>query len=87
MTTFPNSPRLTKGGLVLIDAESARVQRVISLQYNSDTLTRRFQSQETGGEGGGILGGRGLCRCRSREQQRDREPGEPRQAAGAAGSS
>jgi hypothetical protein len=54
MTTFPNSPRLTKGGLVLIDAETARVQRIISLQYNADTLTRKFQTQETGGEGGGI---------------------------------
>jgi len=54
MTTFPNSPRLTKGGLVLIDADTARVLRIISLQYNADTLTRKFQTQETGGEGGGI---------------------------------
>ena len=54
MTTFPNSPKLIKGGLVLIDAETARVQRIISLQYNADTLTRKFQTQETGGEGGGI---------------------------------
>ena len=54
MTTFPNSPKLLKGGLVLVDAETARVQRIISLQYNADTLTRKFQTQETGGEGGGI---------------------------------
>ena len=53
MTTFPNSPKLIKGGLVLIDAETARVLRIISLQYNADTLTRRFQIQETGGEGAG----------------------------------
>jgi len=53
MITFPNSPRLIKGGLVLIDAETAAVQRIISLQYNPDTLTRKFQTQETGGEGGG----------------------------------
>lgn len=53
MSTFPNSPKLVKGGLVLIDAETARVLRVISLQYNADTLTRKFQSQETGAEGGG----------------------------------
>ena len=52
MTTFPNSPKLIKGGLVLIDADTAQVQRIISLQYNADTLTRRFQTQETGGEGG-----------------------------------
>lgn len=52
MTTFPNSPKLIKGGLVLIDPESARVQRIISLQYNADTLTRKLQSQDVGGEGG-----------------------------------
>lgn len=52
MSTFPNSPKLIKGGLVLIDAETAKVLRVISLQYNADSLTRKFQSQETGGEGG-----------------------------------
>jgi hypothetical protein len=40
MTTFPNSPRLLKGGLVLIDPAIAAVQRVIVPQYNSDTLTR-----------------------------------------------
>ena len=53
MTTFPNAPKLIKGGIVLIDAETASVVRIISLQYNADTLTRRFQMQETGGEGGG----------------------------------
>jgi len=52
--SLSNSPKLIKGGLVLIDAETARVQRIISLQYNADTLTRKFQTQETGGEGGGI---------------------------------
>lgn len=52
MTTFPNSPKLIKGGLVLIDAETARVLRIISLQYNADTLTRKLQAQESGGEGG-----------------------------------
>ena len=53
MTSFPNSPKLIKGGLVLVDPESAQVQRVISLQYNADTLTRKLQPQEAGGEGGG----------------------------------
>jgi hypothetical protein len=38
--TTPISPRLLKGGLVLIDPESSAVQRIITLQYNSDTLTR-----------------------------------------------
>src|SRR5207249_9761974 len=40
---FPNSPRLIKGGIVLIDPQTSVVQRVIALQYNPDTLTRSFQ--------------------------------------------
>jgi Contractile injection system tube protein len=43
MSSFPNSPRLLKGGIVLIDAETSAVQRIIALQYNPDTLTRSFQ--------------------------------------------
>ena len=43
MTTFPNSPRLIKGGIVLIDPDSGAVQRIITLQYNPDTLTRSLQ--------------------------------------------
>jgi hypothetical protein len=43
MSAFPNSPRLVKGGLVLLDPDSGTVQSVIALQYNPDTLTRSFQ--------------------------------------------
>jgi hypothetical protein len=43
MTTFTNSPRLVKGGIVLLDSDTSIVQRVISLQYNPDTLTRSLQ--------------------------------------------
>ena len=50
MSSFPNSPRLIKGGLVLVDADTARVLSVISLQYNSDSLTRTLQVQTTGGQ-------------------------------------
>jgi hypothetical protein len=52
MTSFPNSPRLIKGGIVLLDATSGAIQRVIALQYNPDTLTRTLQSQavELGGD-------------------------------------
>jgi hypothetical protein len=50
VTTFPNSPKLIKGGLVVVDADTARVLRVISLQYNADTLTRTLQVQSTGGQ-------------------------------------
>ena len=52
MTTFPNSPRVLKGGIVLLDAESSAVQRIITLQYNPDTLTRSLQVQSVGGEQG-----------------------------------
>jgi len=45
MTTFPNSPRLFKGGLILLDADTSAVQRVIVLQYNPDTLSRTLQPQ------------------------------------------
>lgn len=50
MTTFPNSPRLLKGGIVVIDPASGAVQRVIALQYNPDTLARSLQPK-TAGEG------------------------------------
>jgi hypothetical protein len=45
MTTFPNSPRVLKGGIVLIDPETAAVRRIIVLQYNPDTLNRTLQPQ------------------------------------------
>jgi len=51
MTTFPGSPRLLKGGIVLIDANTGVVQRIISLQYNPDTLSRTLQVQGTGESG------------------------------------
>ncbi|MDB6158422.1 MAG: hypothetical protein JWO04_2128 [Gammaproteobacteria bacterium] len=50
MSGFPGSPRLLKAGLVLVDADTARVLRVISLQYNSDSLSRSLQVQTAGGE-------------------------------------
>lgn len=52
MTTFPNSPRLVKGGIVLLDPQSAAIRRIIVLQYNPDTLSRTLQSQavELGGQ-------------------------------------
>lgn len=43
MTTFPNSPRLVKGGIVLLDPASSVVRRIIALQYNPDTLSRSLQ--------------------------------------------
>ncbi len=51
MTTFPGSPRLLKGGLVLIDPDTSAVQRIITLQYNPDTLSRTLQVQAIGDGG------------------------------------
>jgi hypothetical protein len=51
MTTFPRSPRLLKGGIVLIDPVTGIVQRIIALQYNPHTLTRTLQVRGTGDEG------------------------------------
>jgi len=48
-----SSPKLVKGGLVVLDPSGAQVRRTIALQYNPDTLTRSYQVQGAGGEGGG----------------------------------
>lgn len=48
MSSYPGSPRLIKGGIVLVDPSSGIVQRIIALQYNPDTLTRTLQVQGVG---------------------------------------
>jgi hypothetical protein len=45
MTTFPSSPKLLKGGLILTDPETSAVKRIILLKYNPDTLARSLQIQ------------------------------------------
>lgn len=50
MTTFPGSPRLIKGGMVLLDPSAFSLLRVIVLQYNPDTLSRTLHAQTAGGE-------------------------------------
>jgi hypothetical protein len=54
MTTFPGSPRVLKGGLVLLDPDTFTVlpNGVIVLQYNPDTLSRtlKIQGAEEGGD-------------------------------------
>jgi hypothetical protein len=52
MTGFPRSPRILKGGIVLLDPVTSNVRNVIPLQYNPDTLTRTLQVQGVGGEAG-----------------------------------
>jgi hypothetical protein len=53
MTTFPNSPKFLKGGIVLVDPTTGTVlpNGVITLQYNPDTLSRTLQVKGIG-EGG-----------------------------------
>jgi hypothetical protein len=48
MSGFPRSPRTLKGGIVLVDPRTSAVLRVISLQYNPDTVTRSLQMQSAG---------------------------------------
>lgn len=48
---FPNSPKLLRGGLVLVDPDSGTIKHVIALQYNPDSLSRTLQVQGTGDAG------------------------------------
>lgn len=45
MSTFPGSPKLIRGGLVIIDVTTSKILKIITLQYNPDTLTRSLQAQ------------------------------------------
>ena len=52
---FPNSPKLARGGLVLLDPDLGTLLKVISFQYNPDTLTRTLVPQGIGPEPGDRL--------------------------------
>jgi hypothetical protein len=52
MTTFPGSPKLIKGGLILLAPETGAIQRVISFQYNPESVSRTLQIQGVGAESG-----------------------------------
>lgn len=51
--TLTSSPKLMKGGLVVLAPGGGAVRNSIALQYNPDTLTRSYQVQGVGGDGGG----------------------------------
>ena len=51
MASSPFSPRLLKGGIVQVAADTGVVDRVIALQYNPETLTRTLQVQGAGEAG------------------------------------
>lgn len=46
------SPNVIRGGIVLLDPGSGQVLRVITLQYNPDSINRTFQIKGAGGEAG-----------------------------------
>lgn len=54
MSSFPGSPRVLRGGLVLLDPDTFSVlpNGIIVLQYNPDTLTRtlKIKGAEEGGD-------------------------------------
>src|SRR5690349_17179203 len=54
MTAFPGSPKVLKGGIVLLDPSSFTLlaNGIIVLQYNPDTLTRslKIKGAEEGGD-------------------------------------
>lgn len=52
--SLASSPRLIKGGLVILPpGGSGAPTRTIALQYNPDALSRSYQVQGAGGDGGG----------------------------------
>ncbi len=53
MTTFPNSPNVVKGGIVLVDAKSGKTITMIAMQYNPDSLSRSYEPQGFGDGGQG----------------------------------
>jgi len=55
MGTFPGSPRLLRAGIVQADPNTLKVQSIIALQYNPDTLSRTLQARGVTAEGGDRL--------------------------------
>jgi hypothetical protein len=55
MSSFPGSPQLVKGGIVLLDPDSGQAIQTIALQYNPDTLSRTLQAKGIGPEPGDRL--------------------------------
>ncbi|SFH98740.1 hypothetical protein [Bradyrhizobium sp. cf659] len=55
MTSFPGSPKLLKGGIVLLNPDSGVPAQIVVLQYNPDTLSRTLQPQGIGPEPGDRL--------------------------------
>src|SRR3954451_8065243 len=52
MSSVPGTPRVGRGGLILLATDSGIVQRVVSFQYTPDTVLRTLTPQGVGGDGG-----------------------------------
>ncbi len=49
--SFPGSPKLINGGIVLLDADNGAMLRIIAFQYNPDTITRSLSAQSVAVDG------------------------------------
>jgi hypothetical protein len=52
MSGYTRTPKLVKGGLALLDPLAGNVLRIVTLQYNPDTLTRTLQVRGVGADQG-----------------------------------
>lgn len=52
---FPGSPRLLRAGIVVADATTLAIQRIVSMQYNPDSLSRTLQVRAATTEAGDRL--------------------------------
>ena len=52
---FPGSPNVKRAGIVVADANTLAIQRIVTLQYNPDSLTRSLQIRATTTEAGDRL--------------------------------
>jgi Contractile injection system tube protein len=50
---FSGSPKVIKGGLIVMAPGGGAVRNTIALQYNPDSLARSYQVQGVGADGGG----------------------------------
>lgn len=48
MTSSPLSPKMLKGGIVLLDPDTSAVIKIISFQYNPETISRTLTPQRMG---------------------------------------
>jgi hypothetical protein len=48
------SPRIARVGLVVLDTSGTQVERVVTLQYNPDTLTRSIQPRGSAADAGEV---------------------------------